>query len=96
MLKPLISIDTRHAKTAKAGLKMGADILNDVSGLSDPEMLSVLKNSQATYILTHSLDVPVNPKNVLKEEPLQTLCHWLEEKLEILEKKSYLSRPYFL
>ena len=85
-LKPLISVDTRHVKTAEACLKMGIHILNDVSGLKNQDMLSLLKDSQVSYILTHSLDVPVNPKNVLKGNPLQVLCHWLEEKLEILEK----------
>ena len=85
-LKPLISVDTRHAKTAEACLKTGIDILNDVSGLKNQDMLSLLKNSQVSYILTHSLDVPVNPKNILKGNPLKALCHWLEEKLEILEK----------
>lgn len=85
-LKPLVSIDTRHVKTAETGLKLGADILNDVSGLKDPEMLSLLKNSKTAYVLTHSLDVPVNPKNTLKEEPIETLQNWLEEKLEILDK----------
>ena len=85
-LKPLISIDTRHVKTAETGLKLGADILNDVNGLKDPEMLSLLKNSKAAYVLTHSLDVPVNPKNILKEDPIETLQNWLEEKLEILDK----------
>lgn len=95
-LKPLISVDTRHVKTAKAALKLGAHILNDVSGLRDPEMLSLLKDSEASYILTHSLDVPVNPKNVLKEDPLKALCDWLDEKLEILEKHHIsLNRIFF-
>ena len=85
-LKPLISVDTRHVKTAEAGLKWGAHIINDVSGLKDPEMLSLLKGSGAAYVLTHSLDVPVNPKNILKEDPLEALSFWLEKKLEILEK----------
>ena len=86
ILKPLISVDTRFAKTAEAALKQGADIINDVSGLQDPDMLSVLKNSSASYILTHSLDVPVNPRNILKGDPLKALCLWLKQKLEILEK----------
>ena len=85
-LKPLISVDTRHVKTAKTALKLGVNILNDVSGLKNPEMLSLLADSQAAYVLTHSLDVPVNPKNVLKEDPLPVLCNWLEQKLEILDK----------
>lgn len=85
-LKPLVSIDTRHVKTAETLLESGIDIINDVSGLRDPEMLSLLKDSQVSYVLTHSLDVPVNPKNILNKEPLQTLCDWLEGKLEILDK----------
>ena len=85
-LRPLFSIDTRHIKTAEAALKQGVDIINDVSGLKNLEMLSLLKNSKAAYILTHSLDVPVNLKNTLKEDPLKALPFWLDEKLELLEK----------
>lgn len=85
-LKPLISVDTRHAQTVEAALKWGVHIVNDVSGLKEPEMLSPLKGSGVAYVLTHSLDVPVNPKNILKGDPLETLSIWLEKKLEILEK----------
>ena len=95
-LKPLISVDTRHVKTAEVVLKSGVDIINDVSGLKNQEMLSLLKNSQTSYVLTHSLDIPVNPKNVLNKDPLQTLCHWLEEKLNILDKHHIsLNRIFF-
>jgi len=87
-LRPLISVDTRHVKTAKASLKWETDIINDVSGLSDPDMLSLLKDSKAAYILTHSLDVPVNPKNILKEDPLSIFPNWLEKKLEMFEKNN--------
>jgi len=34
----LVSIDTRKADVARAALEAGADVLNDVSGLEDPEM----------------------------------------------------------
>ena len=85
-LKPLISVDTRHTKTAEVSLNSGADIINDVSGLRDPEMLSLLKDSTAGYVLTHSLDVPVNPENTLDGDPLKILCQWLEEKLEVFYK----------
>ena len=90
-LKPLISVDTRHVRTAEAALKLGVHIINDVSGLKDPEMLSLLKGSGAAYVLTHSLDVPVNPENFLKEDPLKALSRWLEQKLEMLEK-NHISR----
>ena len=87
-LRPLISVDTRHVKTAEASQKLGVDIINDVSGLSDTDMLSLLKDSKAAYVLTHSLDVPVNPQNVLKGDPLPILQNWLDKKLEVFEKNN--------
>ena len=95
-LKPLISVDTRHVKTAEISVNLGVDIINDVSGLSNPDMLSLLKDSKAAYVLTHSLDVPVNPKNVLTEDPLPVLHSWLEKKLEIFNKNNIsLDRIFF-
>ncbi len=85
-LRPLVSVDTRHAQTASASLKLGADIINDVSGLRDRKMLSLLKDSQAGYILTHSLDAPVQPDNILLGDPLPILQSWLEKKLDLFDK----------
>ena len=87
-LRPLVSVDTRHVKTAEMSLKMGVDIINDVSGLENAEMLSLIKDSEAAYVLTHSLDVPVDPKNVLKGDPLPVLRSWLDEKLEVFDKNN--------
>jgi len=56
-----ISIDTRKAAVADAALAAGADIVNDVSGLSDPEMRFVVADHDATLVLMHSRSVPVDP-----------------------------------
>ena len=59
-------------------------------------MLYLLKDSKAGYVLTHSLDVPVNPKNVLTGDPMPTLHNWLEKKLEIFYKHNIsLDRIFF-
>ena len=87
-LRPLVSVDTRHVKTAEMSLKMGVDIINDVSGLKNTDMLSLLRDSKAAYVLTHSLDVPVNPKNTLVGDPMPLLQRWLDEKLEIFDKNN--------
>ena len=50
----LISIDTRRAGTAEKALELGADIINDVSALSDPAMASVAAKFGAGFILMHS------------------------------------------
>jgi dihydropteroate synthase len=53
-----ISVDTAKAVVAKEVLKAGADIINDVSGLSDPDMLSVLRQTGSGYCLMHTQGIP--------------------------------------
>lgn len=50
----LVSIDTRRANIAEKALELGADVINDVSALSDPAMARVAAKFGAGFILTHS------------------------------------------
>ena len=55
----VISLDTRKADVARAGLAAGAQVINDVSGLRfDATMIEVLRESRAPVILMHSLGTP--------------------------------------
>jgi dihydropteroate synthase len=54
-----LSIDTYKAETARQALTAGADIVNDISALrADPEMIEVLRNSDAGIILMHMRGTP--------------------------------------
>jgi len=53
-----ISVDTTKADVAREVLTAGADIINDVSGLSDPEMIAVLRKTGAGYCLMHTQGIP--------------------------------------
>ncbi len=56
-----ISIDTRKAPVAAAALAAGASIVNDISGLHcDPEMIEVVRDSQAGAVLMHMRGTPQN------------------------------------
>jgi dihydropteroate synthase len=57
----LVSVDTRKAAVAEAALSAGADIVNDVSGLEDPEMRHVVADHDALIVAMHSLSAPVDP-----------------------------------
>lgn len=49
-----LSIDTSKAKVAKAALDLGAEIINDVTGLKgDPEMLAIARQSDAGLCAMH-------------------------------------------
>lgn len=50
----IISIDTSKARVAKLALEAGADIVNDVTGLTgDPEMPAVCKKYQCGVVIMH-------------------------------------------
>ena len=51
-----ISIDTRKAVVADVALKEGADMANDVSMLSDPEMAGVVAKHGAPIVISHIRD----------------------------------------
>ncbi|MEX1365711.1 MAG: dihydropteroate synthase [Nannocystaceae bacterium] len=48
-----ISIDTRRASVAEAAIAAGASIVNDVSGLSDPEMIELVARTGAGLVIGH-------------------------------------------
>jgi dihydropteroate synthase len=49
----LVSVDTYRAPVADAALRAGADIVNDVTGLHDPEVLDVVADHGAGYVAMH-------------------------------------------
>lgn len=54
----VISVDTFHAAVAREAIAAGATVINDTTGLSDPELARVVADSDATLVLTHSLATP--------------------------------------
>ena len=58
-----ISIDTRRASVARAALAAGADMVNDVSALSDAEMLDVVVEAGCPICLMHMQGLPDDMQN---------------------------------
>ncbi len=54
----VISVDTYRTEVALQALAAGADVVNDTSGLHDPELAEVIAESGATLVITHSLASP--------------------------------------
>ena len=54
----LVSIDTQKAEIARRALAEGANIVNDVSGLRDPQMPSVVAEAQCPTIVMHMRGSP--------------------------------------
>lgn len=53
-----ISVDTRHPEVARAAIKSGADIVNDITGLASPDMRRVCAELPCGVILMHMQGEP--------------------------------------
>jgi dihydropteroate synthase len=81
-----ISIDTSKAEVARSSCERGAAIVNDVSGLGEGEaMISVLLDTGASYVLTHTQGTPKNMQD--KPEYADVVQ---EVSLELSQKKQLL------
>ena len=85
---PLISIDTYRATTARKALRLGVDMVNDVSGLSSDEMIEVAGESGADFVAMHQLSLPVDPKVTLARDvdPYEVLERWLLSRIKQWER----------
>ena len=78
--KLLVSIDTQKAEVARRALLEGADIVNDVSGLSDPDMPAVVTQAQCPTIVMHMRGLP----KTMQEGPIEygDLCKDIADHLK--------------
>lgn len=58
-----ISIDTYKWQVAERCLKLGADIINDVYGLNDENMIKVIKDYNAGIVIMHMKGTPKTMQN---------------------------------
>ena len=56
----IVSIDTRHADVAKMCVRLGASIVNDVTGFTDPAMVDVASTTSCGCVVMHAGEVSEN------------------------------------
>ena len=54
----VVSVDTVRPSVARASVEAGAGVINDTSGLYDPELADVVAGSSASLVITHSAAPP--------------------------------------
>jgi dihydropteroate synthase/2-amino-4-hydroxy-6-hydroxymethyldihydropteridine diphosphokinase len=83
-LRPLISVDTYHPETARRALELGVDIINDVSGLTQPPMLELAATHRADWVAMHHVSLPADPLRTLPAgaDAGAAVERWLEERLD--------------
>ena len=83
----VVSVDTRKAAVAEAALEAGADMINDVSGLVDPEMRFVAADHDVPLVVMHSLETPVDPeRSVVYDDVVEDVITELGERVLLAEQ----------
>jgi 2-amino-4-hydroxy-6-hydroxymethyldihydropteridine diphosphokinase/dihydropteroate synthase len=84
VLRPRFSIDTYHVTTARRALALGADIVNDVSGLTAQPMIELAATTGAEFVAMHNLGVPADKARTLPadQDPTAAVESWLEQRIE--------------
>lgn len=73
-----ISLDTYKAETALAGIKAGADMINDIGGLRmDDKMANVIADNSVACCIMHNDHIED------KKDKMQEVCSWLGESVKI-------------
>ena len=83
-LRPLLSLDTRHPEVAEKGLNLGVDIVNDVGGLTSPDMVALARDSGRDWVAMHHVTVPADPQVTLPSDrdPYDGVEQWLTRQIE--------------
>ena len=82
-----ISIDTQKSEVAKKAIQAGACIVNDVGGLRNEDMISVIAEMKVPVIMMHMQGTPENmQKNPQYSDVVEDIKEWLEERIIAAEK----------
>lgn len=82
-----ISIDTQKSEVAKKAVEAGAHIVNDVGGLRNEDMISVVSEMNVPVIMMHMQGTPENmQKNPQYGDVVEDIKKWLEERINAAEK----------
>ncbi len=96
----LVSVDTYHAETALAAAQLGAEIINDVSGLQwDKGMARMVQETRCGLVLMHTRGRPTEWKDLAaqgREVTLRDVFQGLIERLALAEMSGILTQSVVL
>lgn len=89
-----VSLDSRNPETVRRALDIGIDIINDVTGFSDPAMMEIAQGTDVPLVFMHSLSIPVVKGEFIPRDsdPVQFLKDWGRDKLEAFDRSGVSHR----
>ena len=85
----LVSVDLWRAPVAEAALEAGAVLVNDVSGLAEPEVADLAASAGAGLVVMHTRAAPkaVNFPGYADDDPMADVVAFLRERIAIASER---------
>jgi len=81
-----LSVDTRKGRVALRALEAGADLINDIANLKDPELGEAVAAAGCPLVLMHSRgDLPTMQRDIRFQDPLAEVTAELERSAQRAE-----------
>lgn len=81
----VISVDTRHAAVARAVLGAGADVINDIAGLSGEGMAAICAEARCGVVVMHMQGSPETMQKAPHyDDVVEEVRDWFEKRYECL------------
>ncbi|MES2998962.1 MAG: dihydropteroate synthase [Pseudomonadota bacterium] len=86
LVKPIVSVDTRHYTVAEKAMDLEVDWINDVSGFVDNNMRELVAKTSVKCVVMHNLGVPADKNKVLSSHPniAAQIVTWAEQRFHQL------------
>jgi len=96
--KNFVSLDTRKSDIMEKGIKLGVDLINDISGFNfDNNSINILKKYKIPFVLHHSLGNPdVMQKKPKYKNVVLDIYDFFEEKIKFLRRHGINHNNIFL
>lgn len=80
-----LAVDTRHAAVARAAVEAGVDIINDIAGFRDSDMVQVAVDSDTGLVVMHMQGTPENmQQNPLYDDVAREIRTYLRSRAQEL------------
>jgi dihydropteroate synthase len=83
----VVSVDTWKAEVARAAVDAGAAMVNDVSGLLDPEIADVCADSGAALVVMHTRAAPKEKAFPGYDDVMADVIGFLRERMELARSR---------
>ena len=80
-----VSVDTRHAETARQALELGAIMINDITGMrDDPEMFNVIADFGCACVIMHMQGAPQTMQDSPRyDDVVGDICTFFSERVDV-------------